>query len=554
VEKMAHAVFSTPGAGIVGPLSSAASHQSIPEHLSTKEQTAINELPPGITPDNMNTYCERWSLVNIYPLVPLVHGFCLGLTRKTIDRVGYFDEKNFPNGYGEENDYCFRATDAGIGLVVATNTYIYHTKSKSYIGKKRIKLMKRGNETLAKLWGKERIRRAILSIQDNPNLQRQRRKATEIYNKIYNQQREEREHLIEVLKKFYNYTPVNQQGERRVDLVLQGGDTKPTSSAFIRLISPLTSPEAKERVSLYMFDGAHYESSKETDVCIVQRTAIPTIEKAEKLIESLKINNTKLIIDVDDAFSDIDESHPEYHTQKSKVNALQTLAKNAEALTASTKIVADAFNHPNTRVIQNCLDFRIWQKNISQKIPGHKSLQLLYMGTVTHQNDLKLILPALDELAENYPGSFHLTIIGIGTENLERPWITDLTKHIPSNLHPEFVQWLQRQGPFDIGLAPLVSNKFNKAKSDIKVLDYIAINTVPLVSDLPPYKNEDIKPFVISVGGSSNDWKIKLQKYIKDPTTIKTEWGIIYPNAQAYVQSERDIRKASNELLKLILS
>ncbi len=171
-EKMADAVFSTPGAGIVGPLSSAASHQSIPNHIGTATQTATNELPDGLDADDINKHCEEWSVSGFYPLVPLVHGFCFGITRETINKVGYFDEKSFPSGYGEENDYCFRATDAGFGLIVATNTYIFHAKSKSYQDDRRIKLMKQGNEKLRALRGKERIERAIKSVLANPTLQK----------------------------------------------------------------------------------------------------------------------------------------------------------------------------------------------------------------------------------------------------------------------------------------------------------------------------------------------------------------------------------------------
>src|SRR5690606_36422617 len=77
-EKLADAAFSLPGVGIVGPLSNAASHQSIPEHRSSLNQTAINELPPGYSADDMNRLCEKWTVVDVLPRVPLVHGFCFG--------------------------------------------------------------------------------------------------------------------------------------------------------------------------------------------------------------------------------------------------------------------------------------------------------------------------------------------------------------------------------------------------------------------------------------------------------------------------------------------
>jgi GT2 family glycosyltransferase len=87
-EKLADAVFSTPGAGIVGPMSNAASHQSIPEHRGSNTQTAINELPRGVTAEDMNRYCEQWTVAGLLPRVPLIHGFCFGVTREVIERLG----------------------------------------------------------------------------------------------------------------------------------------------------------------------------------------------------------------------------------------------------------------------------------------------------------------------------------------------------------------------------------------------------------------------------------------------------------------------------------
>ena len=181
VEKLCDAVFTTPGAGIVGPLSNAASRQSIPEYRSTENQTAINPLPPGHTPDDMNAHCEEWTVEHILPLSPLVHGFCFGITRDVLDRIGLLDEVNFPRGYGEEDDYCFRATDAGFLLVLATHTYIHHAKSRSYTDDIRIPIAKASSRRLQKLHGTPRIGRALRSLEHNPVLQRFRANARELY-------------------------------------------------------------------------------------------------------------------------------------------------------------------------------------------------------------------------------------------------------------------------------------------------------------------------------------------------------------------------------------
>ena len=177
IDKLLDAAFSNPGVGIVGPLSSAASHQSIPNHRSTADQTAVNDLPAGYSVSDMNVWCEKHSAAEFVPRVPLVHGFCMALTRQVIDTVGCFDETNFPFGYGEENDYCFRAVDAGFSLAVATHTYVYHKKSQSYQSEKRLALSSAGNEKVRDLHGAERVLRAVRSMQANPHLERMRKLA-----------------------------------------------------------------------------------------------------------------------------------------------------------------------------------------------------------------------------------------------------------------------------------------------------------------------------------------------------------------------------------------
>ncbi len=115
--------------------------------------------------------------------MPLIHGFCFAIKSELLNTVGYFDENSFPRGYGEENDYCFRAADAGYSMVVATNTYIYHSKSKSYKNKDRIRYRNAGATRLAELRGRERITRAILTVNANPDLKRIRAKAMKLYEK-----------------------------------------------------------------------------------------------------------------------------------------------------------------------------------------------------------------------------------------------------------------------------------------------------------------------------------------------------------------------------------
>src|SRR5439155_635 len=129
-----------PEIGIIGPLSNAASWQSVPS-VRAEDDWAINNPPSGTTPQEMADIVAR-AAVGAREM-PFLNGFCYMIRRAVINRIGLFDELTFGAGYGEENDYSIRARQAGYKLVVATDAYVYHAHSKSYSYERRHILAKK---------------------------------------------------------------------------------------------------------------------------------------------------------------------------------------------------------------------------------------------------------------------------------------------------------------------------------------------------------------------------------------------------------------------------
>jgi O-antigen biosynthesis protein len=167
--KLTSAAFSSESIGVIGPISNAAGSQSVPSIKGTKGQTAINTLPDGYTIDDMNNIAEL-NVNNVFPTVPLIHGFCIGIKASVIEKIGYFDDVNFARYYGEENDYCLRAYREGFDLIVATDTYIFHSKSKSIEEEERILHMSKAGQRLRDIYGKQEMRDYCLQLENNPNL------------------------------------------------------------------------------------------------------------------------------------------------------------------------------------------------------------------------------------------------------------------------------------------------------------------------------------------------------------------------------------------------
>lgn len=65
-------------------------------------------------------------------VVPTGVGFCFYITRDSLDRVGLFDADMFGKGYGEENDFCMRCSEAGFLNVAALDVFVRHTGEISF--------------------------------------------------------------------------------------------------------------------------------------------------------------------------------------------------------------------------------------------------------------------------------------------------------------------------------------------------------------------------------------------------------------------------------------
>lgn len=90
-----------------------------------------NELPQNMLLDEYAEMIEK-SSKNRYPELTTGNGFCLYIKRDVIKEIGIFDAKTFGKGYGEENDFCYRALDNGYTNVLCDNTFIYHKGTQSF--------------------------------------------------------------------------------------------------------------------------------------------------------------------------------------------------------------------------------------------------------------------------------------------------------------------------------------------------------------------------------------------------------------------------------------
>jgi GT2 family glycosyltransferase/glycosyltransferase involved in cell wall biosynthesis len=125
LDRLHRCACSTPDIGTVTPFSNNATICSFPEFCRD------NPLPPRCdlaTLDNLFARCNE----NVSIPIPTAVGFCMYIRRLCLNQVGLFDEDRFGRGYGEENDFCMRATSAGWLHLLCADTFVYHKGGVSF--------------------------------------------------------------------------------------------------------------------------------------------------------------------------------------------------------------------------------------------------------------------------------------------------------------------------------------------------------------------------------------------------------------------------------------
>jgi len=161
VEKMLTCAYSDSAIGTVTPVSNNATLCSVPNFCQE------NTLPERLSIDKAAEIVERCSF-HAYPDITVAHGFCMLVKREVIDTIGNFDAETFERGYGEENDFCNRAEQAGYKHVMCDDTYIYHSGTKSFISKEKEEYIRLHERILYQRYPEQMHNNAV-HCRDNPN-------------------------------------------------------------------------------------------------------------------------------------------------------------------------------------------------------------------------------------------------------------------------------------------------------------------------------------------------------------------------------------------------
>lgn len=161
--------------------------------------------------------------------------------------------------------------------------------------------------------------------------------------------------------------------------------------------------------------------------------------------------------------------------------------RDSDAVIVSTPYLKEVYSEfsDTIHVAQNSIDSQYWAK--AQK-KNNGGISIGWIGGASHDEDLRLLLPVMDIVDKECPEAKWKIVHGVpqfmrGRKNVEA---VDVWSRI--DRYPKF---LSSMG-FTIGVAPLVDNKFNRAKSNLRWLEYSAVG-VPTVASNVGHFAETIK-------------------------------------------------------------
>jgi spore maturation protein CgeB len=275
----------------------------------------------------------------------------------------------------------------------------------------------------------------------------------------------------------------------------------------IRVMSPLGKLPHAVRLDLPVSgEAGRWRLDKEAlygaDVVLIQRTSF-----LQRSLAGIRSGFRKVVYEIDDNLLEVPSSNPSRSASVRLRDRIIAALQEADAVTVSTEALRQKLSRHGGRfrVLPNRIDLEIWGGNPKEPPGDRRETSIAFVGTPTHQEDLRLVTAAVRRIVGKYGERVRFRFFGCITEELRR---LPRVEYV-SGLVSEYSQYAQRlkQLDIDIALAPLAKNSFNECKSNIKFLEYSVCGIPGIYSRITPYA-ASVSDGVTGVlcGESTDEW------------------------------------------------
>lgn len=222
----------------------------------------------------------------------------------------------------------------------------------------------------------------------------------------------------------------------------------------------------------------------------------------QRLIKLIKKHKKKFIFEMDDLITWVPKDHYareeiSQHGWKWKFGCWQAI-RQADGITTTNDYLAKRYRFlrigkRGIDIIPNYVYGAFWLRGIPKKI--HNTIRIGYVGGNSHVDDLKILINPLRRIMIEHPEVQFVTMGTGGNSSKEDPWVEynngqDVFKDLPAGRRQHYLGAQMLMYPdklkglgIDIGVAPVLDNKFTRSKTPIKWMEYASIKVPSVCQD-----------------------------------------------------------------------
>lgn len=250
------------------------------------------------------------------------------------------------------------------------------------------------------------------------------------------------------------------------------------------------------------------------------------VQEYRRCIDVTK-SKSKIVYELDDIVHGIEPSNIlayQFYTKSRQQNVVD-LMKMSDVVTFSTQFLKDFYQREfginNSTVIPNLLPKFLWMPDFNKdKKPYKKKPVVMWAGSGSHVapgGDLEFLIPMIQATIDEFEWSF----VGCIPPVLEPLKASGKISFTPWSNFYEYPQMMQSLKA-DIAIAPIKDNIFNYAKSDLKYIEYAAMNIPSICSKIGNGKGPYDLTNALLVDNTPDDWYSAIKELSKDETRQKS--------------------------------
>lgn len=271
------------------------------------------------------------------------------------------------------------------------------------------------------------------------------------------------------------------------------------------------------------------EELLESDLVVIQAMGSVEIRNISKFCIK---NNIPYVVEIDDFLHHVSPNnlggYPAWNPSTLYLHRTTEIMKSGLGLIVSTPWLAREYHpyHPSVFVFPNYLDKDKWTNPIVKKLDG--KIRIGWAGGNAHTDDLRMISRVIEKIVKEFKGKVVFETFGMTKQELigvfQMEEFSEICPscgyegqkhHYAGEIQENYPLALASKG-WDIALAPVISNSFGNAKSDLKIKEYAASGMAIVASRVDPYLESAKNGAQIAFADTFDEWYNEIRLLIKN--------------------------------------